>query len=126
MATQRRNIKARYHTRYLGKQPVTFTKCEMVKEKGSETPSLRMEEVTEDRECWMISFPQGHSIRLTDRKELERLGFHLKPRMVDMETGDVVDLGGDPYDFANNNDDVIVMEDEELTSGNRRRSASST
>lgn len=110
-----RNIKARYHTRYLGKQPVSYRKCSMVKGEGAESPSLEIEDVTEEKDCWLISFPQGHSIRLTSQKELERMGYHLRPRMVDMETGDVVNIGGDPYDFANNNDaNVIVMEDEEL------------
>lgn len=111
---EQRNIKAKYHTKYLGKRPVTYKKCSMVKGEGAETPNLEMETVTEDKDCWLVSFPQGHSIRVTDKKELERMGYHLRPRMVDMETGDVVNVGGDPYDFAQNEDEVIVMEDEEL------------
>jgi hypothetical protein len=66
----------------------------------------------------MVYFPQGHSIRVTSFDALKELGFHLKPRMVDMETGDVIDIGGDPYDFANNpqGDDMtlnILEEDAE-------------
>jgi hypothetical protein len=30
-----------------------------------------------------------------------------KPRLIDMDTGDIVDAGGDPYDFAS--DDEIPM-----------------
>lgn len=119
-----RNIKAKYHTRYLGKQPVTFKKCSMVKAEGSETPQLETETVTEEKDCWLVSFPQGHSIRVTDKKELERMGYHLRPRMVDMETGDVVNIGGDPYDFAKSNDDeVIVMDDEDLAPSKRTKAA---
>lgn len=114
-----RNIKARYHTRYLGKQKVTYRQCRMDEDKN-----LQSEMVTEDKDCWLISFPQGHSIRITDKKELERMGYHLKPRMVDMETGDVVDMGGDPYDFAHDPDNVIVMEDEELTPKARKTATS--
>src|SRR5690348_6837602 len=120
---EQRNIKAKYHTKYLGKRPVTYKKCSMVKGEGAETPNLEMETVTEDKDCWLISFPQGHSIRVTDKKELERMGYHLRPRMVDMETGDVVNVGGDPYDFAQNEDEVIVMDDEELEPRKRTKAA---
>lgn len=115
MAQQQRNIKARYHTRFLGEQDVTFKKCWMEVPEGATTPIMMSEFVTEKRECWLVSFPQGHSIRLTDRKELERMGYHLKPRMVDMDTGDVVELGGDPYDFAQPGIEPIVMDDEDIT-----------
>lgn len=118
-----RNIKARYHTKYLGKKSVTYNKCEMVKGEGAETPSLEINQVTEDKDCWLVSFPQGHSIRVTDRKELERMGYHLRPRMVDMETGDVVNVGGDPYDFAQNDDEVIVLDDDLEPARNRRGKA---
>lgn len=127
MASQpQRNIKARYHTRYLGKQSVTYNQCKMIKPEGAEHPQLEVEKVTEDKDCWMISFPQGHSIRVTDRRELERMGYHLKPRMVDMNTGDVVDMGGDPYDFASNYDEVIVMDDEDLTLAKAKTKAATT
>lgn len=57
----------------------------------------------------MVYFPQGHSIRV-ERDELVRLKYHLKPRLVDMETGDVIDRGGDPYDFMTDNDAVEAEE----------------
>jgi hypothetical protein len=51
-------------------------------------------------ECYYVFFPHGHSIRVTSYDKLVELGYHIKPRIVDMDTGDVVDVGGDPYDFA--------------------------
>lgn len=104
-------LRARYLTKRLGKQPVTYTKAWM----DEETKSLQMKEVTEDRDCFMVMFPQGHSIRVTSYEELKRMGFDKKPRTVDMETGDVVDAGGDIYDFDNMpNEDDIILADEEL------------
>jgi len=83
-----------------------------------EEKSLQQETVTEERDCYMIYFPQGHSIRVTSFEQLKSMGYHLKPRMVDMETGDVIDIGGDPYDFANNPqgevDLNVLVEDEEV------------
>jgi hypothetical protein len=122
-----RNIKARYHTTYLGKQPVTYNKCRMVKEEGAEVPTMQHETVTEEKECWLVRFPQGHSIRITDRKDLERQGYHLRPRMVDMETGDVVNLGGDPYDFGSPDDSNIILEDDaEMPSRRKVKTADAT
>lgn len=110
MAEQRK-IRARYVVKGPKKEKVSFTKCWMDKE----TNSLQQEKVTEEKDCYYVLFPQGHSIRVTSFDELKRMGYHLKPRMVDMETGDVIDAGGDPYDFANDFDDVVVMEEEEET-----------
>jgi len=105
-------IRARYAVRGPRKEPVTYNKCWMDKE----TNSLQQEVVTEDRDCYMVYFPQGHSIRVTSFEELKRMGYHLKPRMVDMETGDLIDAGGDPYDFANNPQgdatDIAIIEDD--------------
>jgi hypothetical protein len=107
----RQKIRARYAVKGPTKQKVTFTKASMNKE----TKSMELEEVTEERDCYMVLFPQGHSIRVTSYDLLKQMGYHLKPRMVDMETGDIVEIGGDPYDFANDeitNDDIILDEDE--------------
>jgi len=90
-----------------------------------DTKSLQQETVTEKRDCYMVYFPQGHSIRVTSFEELKRMGYHLKPRMVDMETGDVIDIGGDPYDFANNpqgdetNINILHKEDEDVEAEHR-------
>lgn len=105
-------IRARYAVKGPRKEKVTYTKCWM----DEETKSLQTELVTEERNCYMVYFPQGHSIRVTSLEELKRNDFHLKPRMVDMDTGDVIDVGGDPYDFANNpqSDSIdVLVEDEE-------------
>ena len=107
-------IRARYAVKGPRKEKVTFNHCWM----DDETKSLQQEVRTEERECYMVYFPQGHSIRVTSFEELKRMGFDKKPRMVDMETGDLIDAGGDPYDFANNpqGDDtnVNILVDEEL------------
>lgn len=103
-------LRARYLVKKLGKQPVTYMKCWM----DEKTNSLQQEQVTEDRDCYMVVFPQGHSIRVTSAEQLKELGYDRKPRTVDMETGDVVDAGGALYDFDNmnvNNDDDIIIEE---------------
>jgi hypothetical protein len=77
---------------------------------------------------YMVYFPQGHSIRV-DKENLVRLGYHLKPRMIDMNTGDVIDFGGDPYDFAEateaedevDGDDNEVSEDDVLVKATRNK-----
>lgn len=104
-----RKIRARYAVKGPVKEKVTYTKCAIDKDKH-----LQMESVTEEMECYYVFFPQGHSIRVTSFAALKEMGYHLKPRMVDMETGDVVDVGGDLYDFANMEDNVIPMEDEDI------------
>lgn len=100
-----RNVKAKY--RVVGPKRVTVmvNKASMDKE----TLSLQQEPVEETKDMYMVYFPQGHSIRV-ERDELVRLKYHLKPRLVDMETGDVIDRGGDPYDFMTDNDAVEAEE----------------
>ena len=110
MRTPQRRVKARYRTKFMGTVKVHVNKASI----DSETKSLQQASKVVEKEMYMVYFPQGHSIRV-DRKELERLGFHLKPRLVDMETGDVVDVGGDPYDFGNTSEDEpeVTLEDDE-------------
>ncbi len=112
-------IRARYVVKGPKKEQVTFTKATM----EPVTKSMQLETVTEERECFMVLFPQGHSIRVTSRDKLKELGYHLKPRMVDMDTGDVIETGGDPYDFANNVDlgDVTLVDEEDDTTIDRKR-----
>jgi hypothetical protein len=105
-------IRARYAVKGPKKEKVTYTKCSM----NPETKSLEQQSVTEEMDCYWVMFPQGHSIRVTSFEKLKELGFHVKPRMVDMDTGDLIDVGGDPYDFGNNiqdNGDVVLMDDED-------------
>ena len=92
-----RRIKAAYKVSPPTKEKVTYRKYRMDKK----TNRLEYDEVTEDMECYRVQFPQGHSIRVTSKAKLEQLGLHIRPRMVDLDTGDVVDVGGDPYDFGN-------------------------
>lgn len=114
MSQSQVNLKARY--RVTGPKKVTqkYTKCSIDKDLGSLTQTPATREV----DLYMVYLPQGHSIRV-NRKELERLGYHLKPRIVDMKSGDVVDRGGDPYDFGEEGipetagDDLIIQDDEE-------------
>ena len=108
-------IRARYAVKGPRKEKVTFNHCWM----DEDTKSLQQEVRTEERDCYMVYFPQGHSIRVTSFEQLKEMGYHLKPRMVDMETGDVVDVGGDPYDFANNPQgetdlDITLMDDNDV------------
>lgn len=63
-------------------------------------------EIVEEK-MWMVFFPQGHSIRVNEQ-ELKAQGLHLKPRLVDMNTGDVLDAGGDPYDLSQDIEDFDV------------------
>lgn len=39
---------------------------------------------------YMVFFPRGHSIRVTEEK-LEELGFHRAPNLIDMGDGEVVE-----------------------------------
>lgn len=102
-------LKAKYKTVGPKKEDVTYQKYEMVESNGKKM--LQSHPVTEEKECYYVYFPQGHSIRITDKNELIRMGYHLKPRIVDMETGDVVDRGGDPYDFGTDDHTNVIVED---------------
>lgn len=105
MLNPRMKLKARYKTVGPKKVRVQVTQAKMV------DGSLIQEKVWTDKEMYMVYFPMGHSIRV-DRTELVRLGFHKKPRLIDLETGDVIDIGGDPYDLENTGDvDVELFEE---------------
>lgn len=105
----KRRLKARYMVSPPKKVQQTYTACEMVG--GDMIQTVKTREVV----LYMVRLPQGHSIRI-GREELVRLGFHLKPRIVDMDSGDVVDLGGDPYDFGKEDDaphEVVIASDDD-------------
>lgn len=95
--TQRR-VKAKYRTGPPKKVKVVVTEARMVKEEGTDSHSLEKENKVIEKEMYMVYFPQGHSIRC-DRAELVRMGYHLRPRLIDMDSGETIDFGGDPYDF---------------------------
>jgi hypothetical protein len=102
-------LKAKYKTVGPKREEVTYQKYSMVESNGKKM--LQAESVTEEKDCYYVYFPQGHSIRITDKAELIRMGYHLKPRIIDMETGDVVDRGGDPYDFGTDDHVDVIVED---------------
>lgn len=109
-----RRIKAKYRTVGPQNKMVSYTKAWI----DEETKSLQQEQVEEEMQTWMVYFPAGHSIRFCgDRglKEMKRMGYHLKPKLVDMDTGDVIDIGGDEYDFGTPGeaDEVVVLDDSE-------------
>jgi len=123
MASNAPIIRARYAVKGPKREVVHFRKYYM-----DENKSLQYTDEQEERDCYMIFFPHGHSIRVTSYERLKELGYHLKPRMVDMRTGDVIDLGGDPYDFANGDgsmafDPALIDEDEGLTQTVPKRKA---
>lgn len=115
-----RQVKAKYRVKPLGKVTVYINQARMVNEKGSEVPSKVDKQVAVEQEMFMVYFPAGHSIRI-NKEELVRMGYHLRPRLIDMETGDVVEIGGDPYSFMGmdaDGDDVdpsveIILQDDD-------------
>lgn len=124
-----RKVKAKYRTVGPKTERVVRTMAVM-----DENKSMQQKRVAKEEEVFYVYFPQGHSIRI-NRAELIRMGYHLKPKLIDMETGDVVDIGGDPYDFVSDADLIgpngeeleIVLEgdnedeiDEELGSSKRQ------
>lgn len=107
MLNSKMKLRARYKTVGPKKVQVQVNKASI----DPTTKSLQQKKVVEEKEMYMVYFPQGHSIRV-DKAELVRLGYHIKPRLVDMNTGDVVDLGGDPYDLEDTGDvDVELFEE---------------
>ena len=98
MALPKRRIKAKYRTMRPQKVKVLVTKAQMVKQEGTDSYSMELVSEVVEKEMFTVFFPQDHSIRV-ERPELIRMGLHRRPRLVDMETGETVDFGGDPYDF---------------------------
>jgi hypothetical protein len=117
---RKRNWKARYRTVGPKREMVSFTRCFL-----DENKALQQEPASEEKECYYVFFPHGHSIRVTSREALVELGYHLKPRIVDMDTGDVIDVGGDPYDFGSGDstEDVILADDDIEAKPTKRRTA---
>lgn len=125
---EQRKLRARYKVVGPRKEKVTYTKAVMVKDElqpENKVHSMELQQVTEEMDTYMVYFPQGHSIRVTSYDKLKALGYHIKPRVVDMETGDVVDIGGDPYDFGQEeqNEIIVMDEDIDIRPPNKRRTA---
>lgn len=100
-------LRARYKTVGPKKVKVEVNRASV----DPETKSLQQKKEWIEKDMYMVYFPQGHSIRV-ERDELIRMGYHIKPRLVDMNTGDVVDLGGDEYDLSDTGDADVELFDE--------------
>ncbi|WP_287712717.1 hypothetical protein [Microcystis sp. M18BS1] len=100
-------LRARYKTVGPKKERVQVNQARM----DPETKSLQQEKVWIEKETYRVYFPAGHSIRV-EKDELVRMGYHIKPRLYDPATGDVVDTGGDPYDLENTGDPDIELFEE--------------
>jgi hypothetical protein len=94
-----RKIVARYQVVGPVMEEVEVNKCSIVKDEAG-TGRVHMEPVVMSLECFHVHFPKGHSIRVTSRQRLKELGFDKRPRLIDAETGDVIETGGDPYEFV--------------------------
>lgn len=94
-----RKVIARYHTHGPVTEKVTHQKFRVEKDAETKVSRLVAEEITEELECYYVNFPKGHSIRFTSLAKLKEHGFDKKPRLIDSETGDVIDVGGEDYDF---------------------------
>lgn len=58
--------------------------------------AFETKEVKDEREQFDVYFPNGSSIRIIGRDELERLGLHEGAGLVDMETGEDVPENFEP------------------------------
>lgn len=107
-------VRARY--KVVGPKMVTRDKTVFFMDENKALQS-KVEEKTE--KVWMVYFPQGHSIQV-DEFNLRLNKLHLKPRLVDMNTGDVLETGGDPYDLNEDipDRDIELVEDDELLGNN--------
>lgn len=114
-----RKVKAPYQTIGPKREMVTYTKASY-KPVDPKDPKgerkLVQEKVTEEMDTWLVRFAMGHSTRFCGergKRELIRMGYDKTPRLIDMETGDVVDIGGNPYDLsAASEDNSVVIQDE--------------
>lgn len=112
-----RKVKAPYQTKALGKVPVTYNKAGYkVVDKQTGERKFVVEQVTEEHDAWLVTFAMGHQTRFVGKRgwdDLVRMGYDKKPRLIDMETGDVVDIGGDPYDLTadTSETETIVLDD---------------
>lgn len=114
-------IRARY--KVVGPKMVTRTVTKATIDKETKSMNTSQVEITE--KMWMVFFPQGHSTRMNE-KELRFHNLHIKPRLVDMETGDILETGGDPYDLSEDiaDRDIVLLDELELPSNVADNSAS--
>lgn len=117
-----KNLKARYRVVGPKREKVEYTLCSI----DDATGSLQQKKMEEEMECYYVFFPRGHSIRVTSKEKLVELGYHIKPRVVDMDTGDIIDIGGDLYDFGDGsatNENIVLSDDIDDPKPAKRRTA---
>lgn len=114
-----RKVKAPYQTIGPRKESVTFQKCSYQPVDPKDPKGARklvVENVSEVMDTYLVRFAMGHSTRFcgpAGLAEMQRMGYDKKPRLIDLETGDVVDIGGDPYDLTDaTEDDAVVLTNE--------------
>ena len=76
----------------------TFTRIvydyEEVKNAKGKLVRQRTETKVETPMGWMVYFPNGSSIHIHSAEEMERLGFHEEPDLIDLDTGEIDVKGG--------------------------------
>jgi hypothetical protein len=107
-------LRPKIRARYKVVGPKTVKRWKNTCFMDDQTKSLQQKKVLVEESRYMVYFPQGHSISLTKEGLIEH-GLHRKPRLVDMNTGDVIDTGGDFYDFDNpiEDHDVLLADDDD-------------
>jgi hypothetical protein len=108
-------IRARY--KVVGPKDVTRIVTKAFIDPNTKAMNTKRVEVTEP--MWTVFFPQGHSIRV-NQAELRYHNLHRKPRLQDLATGDIIDVGGDEYDLdkAIEDFDALLENDEDLLPSN--------
>jgi hypothetical protein len=109
-------IRARY--KVVGPKTVTRIVTKAYIDPVSKAMNTKRTEVTEP--MWTVFFPQGHSTRMNE-KELRYHNLHRKPRLQDLATGDIIDMGGDEYDLDKAIEDfdaVLEHDDDDLLPSN--------
>lgn len=91
---QTAQIRPRFQVRKLeGTYTAKIAKYVKVLDPDTDEPTgakrLEYEEVERPR-GWMVFFPNGSSVHITNEEELKRMGYAQAPELVDLESGDVV------------------------------------
>lgn len=88
---QNMNIAPRFEVHELkgDVEKVVFT-YKAKKGANGKTVLERVETVVKEAAGWMVYTPKGGSFRVSDKKELARLGMLGQAELVDMDTGEVV------------------------------------
>ena len=87
-------IRARY--KVVGPKTVTRQVTKASIDPVTKAMTTQVVDVTEP--MWTVFFPQGHSTRMNE-KELRYHNLHIAPRLQDLATGDILDVGGQEYDL---------------------------